>query len=176
MKFIISFKNKYVFQILFLSLTVGPIIQLSRSEDIMATNWGAENAGFKLSLSFEQQSAEYIYPINAVLVLSNATDQVLQTIRAPIKKAYRILVTDIDGTSIPLTKYGQQQMRDDFNTTVQPIGIQPGKVFTEKILLNRWYDLSAKGTYSVEISRIVADPVVKGWTYVTSNIVQLDIP
>ena len=175
MKNINNHKFSLLSHICFL-LMIGPFIQSGRSGEMAEPNWGPEHAGFMLSLSLEKQGDDYMYPLYAILVLSNTTDQVLETVRTPIKNSYKIHITASDGTSIPLTKYGQQQMRDDFNTTVQPIGIQPGKVFTEKILLNRWYDLSAKGTYSVEISRIVADPVVKGWTYVTSNIVQLDIP
>ncbi|OPZ73408.1 MAG: hypothetical protein BWY82_01138 [Verrucomicrobia bacterium ADurb.Bin474] len=169
-------ENRYLLARIFLLLTL-PLAQgWAEGNEATDSNWGEVHAGFRLSLSIKNHDYERMEPIVAVLVLSNTTDRVLDTVRTSVKDAFKIRITDAQGNPVPVTRYGDTQLHGRKSSTVAPMGVQPGKTFTEEILVNRLYDLTLPGVYSVEVSRIVADTEAKGWTFVTSNIVQLRIP
>ena len=137
--------------------------------------WGPIQLGFGLSLSPDNQSYGYMEPVRLTVVLSNTTGKALTALRAVEREQFKMRVLDSGGNEVPLTRYGQRQRDDLFGHSLYSFNVPPGGIFKEEILINRWYDMSMRGTYSIEIARVIHNEMEKEWSFVTSNVVRLQI-
>jgi hypothetical protein len=89
---------------------------------------------------------------------------------------YDYVVTNAEGESVPLTRFGQQQRR--FMEVGGPAVLQElgaGQEVVSKIEISRLYDLTLPDSYVIEASKAIIGQNGQGSTKVTSNRVDFEI-
>jgi hypothetical protein len=92
-------------------------------------------------------------PIELVLALRNASDRRLDLTISPEFDHYLFSVLDSSGNPVPLTKAGQQVMRNRLRGSCTVRCVSPGGEYTETVRLSDYYDMSAPGGYTIKVSR-----------------------
>jgi len=112
--------------------------------------------------------------------LSDRSFRVAQEYKNPkrVDEAYRTYVRDEKGNLAPETAWGREIRtgKSEGPPTLQTgaayrYDLEPGEVFTQSILLNRLYDLSQPGKYTVQVEHL--DPQTK--LAVKSNVIELSV-
>lgn len=117
---------------------------------------GAPVTNLRLCISLVTTVFSPTEPIILSMVLTNEGQTLQRIPQARLGRVYKFHITR-DGEEIPLTSYGAHAWRevDPALTRETHYGIAGGGKYREKILLNRFFDLSMPGDYTVTASRSV---------------------
>jgi hypothetical protein len=141
-----------VFVVCVLALSAG-----TKEED--STQWGPETDGGQVSLKATQSKFRFDQPIALQIVVKNVGDKRLYLVRTGLLFMYRFDVRGPDGKPCPLTREGSQEAMGGANGLRDSIALDPGKSNVFKVeMLNRIYDMSLMGKYTVKAYRTVILP------------------
>lgn len=118
------------------------------------SKWGKVTAGCRFSATARESSAEPGQPIYLDLELENAGNAPVHVMSAELFEMYRFRVCLPNGKDAPLTLEGQRrQLAGGFERS--HFELRPGETTKGVVLLNRLFDMTLKGEYRVEVSRLV---------------------
>ena len=106
----------------------------------------------QLSAQFEKDTYAPCAPVLLWISIRNTTKHPVVMFETRPENHYRLVVRDERGNIVPLTSYGQGIGEVLRNVRVT---LDPGKEVREHILLNRLYDMTVSGTYTVTAKRRV---------------------
>jgi len=140
----------------------------------------AAQQSFTISISTAQSSFKATREIRLQVIITNTSQQEIAVGNAGGEAAelsgYEIIVFDDKGNAPPETRYHKGVRREDPNIPVGTgslvkVSLGPGQSLKDATILNRLYDLSKPGNYTIQVQR--TDPETK--TVVKSNIITLTI-
>lgn len=114
--------------------------------------------------------------IVATISLTNTSNSEITIMVSPGKEhgelEMNVIVRDESGKDAEPTSYWRKT-RTGVGGSWKYIKLSPGGVYEEHIKLNRLYDLSESGTYTVQVRRSVPKGLGEG--FIESNVVKLNI-
>lgn len=115
---------------------------------------GAVVDGLRLSAVVATNAFAAMQPIEVHLDLTNVSEEVkIIGISGPMG-LLEISVRDENRKEIPLTRFGKSWAEDYRpHARIKPTRMAPGKVYSETIVLNRFFDMTMDGTYLVTFTR-----------------------
>ncbi len=141
--------------------------------------WGPKVAGCRLSVTVDQMSYHVSAPISLQITIKNGGKE-----RVSITRSDWMLVYDFDfrlpnGDPVPMTLEGRRQESIAGMTSVAK-ALEPGGVESDTIpILNRLYDMSLTGEYTLTVKRRFypagAECWKDDWEEVTSNTIKIVI-
>jgi hypothetical protein len=141
-----------------------------------ATQWGPATEGCRISLSFDKTEYDFGESINLSATVQNVGREKLQVEGNQLRFPYRFEFYGPKSEETPLTLWGQAFMRTHGGSQSQQI-LSRGETRTDTFpTLNRAYDMTLAGKYSIVVHRIVPselDP--KAWIDVASNTLIIEV-
>src|ERR1035437_309644 len=123
------------------------------------SQWGPQTDGGCVSLKATQSKFRFDQPVALQIVVKNMGDKRLYLLRTGLLFMYRFDVRGPDGKPCPLTREGSREAVGGANGLRDSIGLDPGKSNVSKVeMLNRIYDMSLMGKYTVTAYRTVILP------------------
>ena len=113
-------------------------------------------AAWELSATLEKESARAAEPVVIFIILKNISQQPGSFVRSSLLRDYNVSVTNEKGEEMPLTRFGRLEhdaAGGHFRRIVQSIA--PGEQVQDRLLVNRLYDMTMEGKYTVRIQRSV---------------------
>lgn len=126
-----------------------------------AADWGPVFRGLRMSSSVERARCQTTQPITLEVVIKNTSQEVVFLGGAALDYAsFDIAVSYIGGGQsqggrVPLTRYGQKLFAVFDAAKNPPVELKPGEERPYRFALNRMYDMTLAGTYSVAVNRAV---------------------
>ncbi|MEO6907642.1 MAG: hypothetical protein ABI210_07100 [Abditibacteriaceae bacterium] len=111
--------------------------------------------GFQLVAQTSKETFDAGEPVAVTVSLKNISDKML-SFPSGYFNEYQVTVKDSNGNIVPLTRYSNQPkagMKTNFG--IGPMDLFKGEETQRTFLLNRLYDLTEVGEYSVSIKRYV---------------------
>jgi hypothetical protein len=128
--------------------------------------------GFLLLARLEKEHVVIGEPVLLNLTLKNTTQEYLPLAQATPQGEYKLDIESNRGGKPPLTAYGQSlQTKRSVGISGSGLTLGPGQEQQDVVRVDKIYDFSLPGAYSITTSRIVGQPDRKGWTEVVSNTV-----
>lgn len=132
--------------------------------------------GFQLTAHTTQEAFQPTEPIVLQATLKNVSDKVRTYVRSQPEEDFALTVSDDWGEGVPLTKYGQS-LKERFRTHFS-IGSAPlasGEEEHVTLLVNRIYDMSKSGGYSIVVKHHVPKLDRMATVEVVSNTVHVRV-
>ncbi len=130
---------------------------------------------FKLIAQLKKDLFKPGEPIILKVILKNISKKTHTIVVSGPERDYDIIVKDNKGAIVPLTKYGKRLM--DNKGEFRAIGkkIKSQKEIQINLLINRIYDMTISGTYSIKVERFVLEQNRKKFAKVISNTVKIKV-
>ena len=130
------------------------------------------DSDYKISLDFESEKVDSSEPIVLNVTFENLSDKNVRFAVTNVEALFSIRIENSASEIMPLTRYGQRSFQnegkeDSLMRVIQEIKPQEKRSF--KILLNRLYDMSIPGEYSVTATKTLRLNNDKGAKDVLSN-------
>ena len=149
------------------------------------SKWGPEKNGCCISIEVEKKEFFRGYePINVTVYIKNTGKFSLLIIDEDVFIDNAFDIKDEKG-DVPLTEFGKALKKPKENLEPKTINIEPSKEISYTVLLNRIYDMTLKGSYSVTLERKIimngndGKPVSKDGKYeeveMTSNTIMIEV-
>lgn len=119
---------------------------------------GATREGCRLSAAADRSSYAFGQPIIIRLTTENAGTKAVSVFWSYPMEVYRFEIRNADGKTVPLTLEGERLASlGGFSMAVVPL--EPGDPKVDVVpMLNRWYDMTLQGDYTVVVHRRVLMP------------------
>jgi len=161
-------------------LAVSVILNLALTADGVRAGDGT----FSVSIRPQQESIAALHEILLDITLTNTSGKLITLVDFPPQTVYTIEIKGPDGQPRPLTNIGEQIVRNapteiaTHGALVDTRGflevhLLPGQVFKEVIRIDDMFDMTALGTYSVQLRRKIPEDI--GYGEVESNRVNLNV-
>ena len=119
--------------------------------------WGKEVEGVRFGIAPLSPSFRYDQPVILHMTVKNFQKVEIHISSGPYMGIYLFDVRLPNGKPAPLTLEGTRQKNDRvFNVSTS--NLAPGESHTERIMLNRYYDMTMLGEYTITIQRHVQRP------------------
>lgn len=120
--------------------------------------WGPETRGCRFAVTSERQQYRFDQPVRLRLVLENTSESPVSIVRTNLMAVYRFDVRLPDGNPAPLTLEGRRQ-RELPTDERSIVTMEHGQSDSGGVaMLNRLYDMSLRGEYTVTVYRHVFPP------------------
>lgn len=131
--------------------------------------WGKPMEGWQLSVSTDRKQFLVGIPVHVSLVMKNVSSKLLP-LPTPLFKwgIYRFIVRDEFG-EIPLTRFGKRVEENRGEGSYAEPSIEPNGTVVMEVLISRLFDLSLRGSYVFEVSRMVFKQGSKEQVLIVSN-------
>lgn len=136
---------------------------------------GMVSEGFQLSAQLEKEWVGPCEPVILIVTLKNVSEKVLSLADSRPERDYEIVVKDEQGEETPLTTYGKNLMDSAGVFRRVLLKMNAGQELQNRLLINRIYDMSISGTYSIIVKRNVFRQDGKGFAEVISNTIKVEI-
>ena len=140
----------------------------------VAEEYGPLSEGFQVSANLESESEGSGVSLLLKLSIKNVTTGILSFPSNYPERDYEVIVTNEKGVRAPLTTFGKRLQEPEESRLVE-VKVKAGEEVKDQISLNKIYDLSANGTYSLTAKRKVFKRNGKGIAEVVSNTVKFTI-
>ena len=130
--------------------------------------------GFQLLAKVERVPTDSGDSLVLKLTMKNVTTETLRLIKTVPEKLYQVTVTNDRGEPLPLTEYGKRR-REAVPGARIVLRVGPGEEVQQEIPLDKMYDLTGKGTYSLTVKRNVLKRQGEGFAEVVSNTVKFTV-
>jgi hypothetical protein len=118
-------------------------------------------------------------PANGTLTLKwslkNTSDKDISVRVRNVFLDYRITVKDERNRAVPLTERGQQATIGSFFTSQRTTVLGAGNELTTQLQISDFYDMKARGVYTIVVERRVPSPDGKGSAPIRSNAVKVRV-
>jgi hypothetical protein len=152
-----------------------PIQQTNRKADTLPSETGTIAGGFKLSLTVDKHKFASGEAIMLKVSLRNTTNAPLHIMGTIFDVDCQTEVRNDKGELVPLTEYAKHLPRmNGIHISMGRISIGAGQEAQEALQVNRLYEMSAPGEYSIVLRRGVPG-WVRGQPEVVSNKVALRV-
>ena len=132
------------------------IRSLSES-DIAARKWGPISQGFELSIVSDKEIYHAGDHVILSLLLHNASKTPAAFIHRDKERDFPLDIVSSDGKIVPLTKYGKHlQETANFVISSSKVELSPRDAIEYSLQLDKIYDVSREGTYTVTAKRMVS--------------------
>jgi len=124
--------------------------------------WGPETQGCRFSATSDRASYRFDQSIRLCLTLKNENNELAVVRQSHVFLAYRFDVRLPNGTPAPLTLEGKRQMdASSAGGSMFGITLKRGQSHIDEVpMLNRLYDMTMIGEYTVTVRRQVSIPRV----------------
>ena len=139
----------------FLILLAGIVNARPSAEEDQQVQWGKEVEGSRFGIAPLQPSCRYDQPVKVRMTIKNVGQEASHVLITDLMHVYRFDVRLPDGKPAPLTLEGNRMMDDTNSTGVSFHKLEPGEFHTGRLTLNRYYDMTLLGEYTVTIYRKV---------------------
>lgn len=118
-----------------------------RTEEVQARNASSSETGVKISYSLPSTQLSLHEPISINFEINNESKQIVRLDLGQDRKGgFLITVTSPDGTTSHLPQYKHEGI-----SRYGTVSVQPGETFSQRLLLNEWYDhFNSPGRYKLE--------------------------
>jgi hypothetical protein len=137
----------------------------------------SQSAEFSLAISLPTTDVTLGEPVPLTIVMTNITNQNIEWGRSPNEKrpAFLIKVLNQQDQLVAQTDYGKEMSgtpkgRGPIFGSYWADILPPGKSVSAKIMLNKEYEINAKGTYRIQVERVAPSGI-----HVTSNEIVLSV-
>lgn len=118
----------------------------------------ATNTKFPMEITINNKSTstEVCTPVIVEILLTNRAPDpiVIYSQQDGLMENYRVKVYTEDGSSCQLTRFAEQNKFDDSKVLgTRSRTIKPGESISEVYRLNRYFDMTAHGIYTIQLSR-----------------------
>jgi hypothetical protein len=137
--------------------------------------WGAVSEGFELYAQVEPVAYQPGQPVLLKLIIRNSTGMVLTLVETGPEKDYRLIIKDGRGRDVPLTKYGENLMRNVGTVKREVIKVSPRQELNSILEVHKIYEIAPGNTYFITARRNVFKQNGKGLAEVVSNTVQVKV-
>jgi hypothetical protein len=137
----------------------------------------AQAQPFTLEISAPSTTLKMGAPIRVHVVLTNTSGKAILLSQSPNRSqaelTYKVTVVDASGASVPETKYGAAAHHGGIGGSEQMKALSPGEKLEQDTLIDRQFQFTSPGTYSVQLARAVSDDPSDG--YVSSNKIEITL-
>lgn len=141
------------------------------AEKQMDIEWGKPTEGVVCAVSTDRKNKRFGFedPIWVELRTKNTSSKEIKVVQTNLLSAFKLVVIGPDNKPSPLTLYGNRE--SEFSGAERSVHtIKPGEEDRpERVLLNRYFDMTLPGEYLVSFSRKAILPNQKNPVTVTSN-------
>jgi hypothetical protein len=116
--------------------------------DVANREWGMPRAGFALSIQQVPREDPSALPALSVALRNVSAEPKRFTVPGWLF-FYRIEITGLDGTPVPMSPFGRQLLKPERNTERVDVSLAPGEATEAVIPIGSIFSMSAKGSYSV---------------------------
>ena len=113
--------------------------------------------GYLLSLTIDKAEVRPSQQIVVGITVTNGTKQTVRYVDEHFEKEFKMSVKDEKGTEVPLTSYGRLLFAADPAAKgfggILSFDFNPGEKMEYRMLVNRIYDMTLAGTYTIVASR-----------------------
>ena len=143
-------------------LTIGSVqpqeINASIVARLFAERSKARSEKLVLSLRLEKPVVRSGEPISLRFTLKNSNKHSVFVHESHPDIAYRLLLKNEKGLKVPLTEYGEWLQRTTQDTRLVTIEVKPGEEKQDDVVLNKIFEMTAPGQYTVTTTRQVFFP------------------
>jgi uncharacterized protein (DUF58 family) len=143
---------------------------------VVTGNSGTTIRPFSLTIRLLQNVAKVGSEIRVQVVLTNTSDHEIGILKSAPEADYIVEVRDTRGKMAPDTDFRRKQ-KDPASvkvSTASPLyTLKPGESLRDEIQVERLYEMSAPGKYSIQVSRTVPEEMGSG--IVKSNMANVTI-
>lgn len=130
--------------------------KVKQNGDITLSSKDKPSSDCVIRLDFAEKKVDSSEPIVLLIEFENLSGRTILLTISDIETIFDIKVEDANSKVMPLTRYGQRKIQgdnvsDQFMRSIQ--NVKPGEKKDFKILLNRMYDMSIPGEYSVNAKK-----------------------
>jgi hypothetical protein len=137
--------------------------------------WGSTVEGCRIGVNANKTTYDAAEPIRLVIVLQNQSRPELSESEGSFPYNISIIAPNSNKPA-PLTSWGQWLMNPFKIGSSSQQTLTPGDSLTDKLILNRAYDMTMDGTYTIRVSRAIrseTDPKASVW--VSSNPITIEV-
>ncbi|MGO8788440.1 MAG: hypothetical protein ACLQVL_13815 [Terriglobia bacterium] len=138
------------------------------SSSIPGTRSGPASAGYSLTIATPPEQLHLSAPINIAITVKNISDNEVYWRAVSDNTAYRAFhfLLEKDGKEVGITRFHRIILRHELRPDDQPesmressivSALEPGKSFTLTVDLNKLYEITVPGQYTLEVSRTEED-------------------
>jgi hypothetical protein len=138
------------------------------------------NPPFSLAIAVADQPVQLGTQVRVTITLKNNSDYDIafdsSSVPGEAEFHYSVLLLDDDGKPVPETKYSrilQGKEHETYTENVLSVTIQPNEEAKDDFVLNKLFDLSKPGKYTLQVARGIPETLGKG--LVKSNVLSLVI-
>ncbi|HWO00615.1 MAG TPA: hypothetical protein VNS63_15255 [Blastocatellia bacterium] len=142
--------------------------------------WGKPSGGFQLLVELEKESFSSQEPIEIHISLKNVSSKTIMIEQTAPWRDYSIEIRNEEGKEVAFSDARRRlepKSKDDLITSHKPTYLPAGGIVEDHLTLNKMFDLTARGTYSVTVRRSVHkyDQKWLGVAEVTSNTAKIKL-
>jgi hypothetical protein len=137
--------------------------------------WGRSAGYCRLSISVPNTQIQGGRAVELSLIFRNDSQNEVIFPRISNWFDYKYNIVYEDNQAVPLTKFGEIYIRTLSSGSFAFKTIFPGNETNTEVLINRLYDMSLPGHYTLEAFKEIPNPTGDGFIKVISNIVAIDI-
>ncbi len=137
---------------------------------------GVAIVGFQLRAQLDKKSFSSDESVWITLLTKNMTNEERTIVAASAVKIYRFTVRNERGVPVSLTEYGKamEKSPEDFLERAF-LKLGPGREVSDKLQINKLYEMRAIGTYYITAKRTVFRRHNEGTAEVVSNTVRVRV-
>lgn len=134
-------------------------------------NWGEAQEGFRMGIHGDgNQTLSVEKALLLVVTMENVSGTPLEIVETGSLKDYVIHLQDEKGDDVPLTQYGKMLSDSRREILLRRMKtVPPGESLVHTFHINRIFDMTLTGTYSVKATRTVPRRNGDGFVDVESN-------
>lgn len=122
-----------------------------------------KSAPFTITISGPNQPVEEGAEVRIHVVLTNVSGRPVSVQRSPSPELaefyYTVRVRDEHGPEAKMTDYGRAASKGQYQGSQMLILLRPGEEDEENTVLSKQFDMSAPGTYTIQLERAISrDP------------------
>jgi len=116
--------------------------------------------GYLLSVTLEKPEVSASEPVVIRVAVKNGSKESISYILELPEKTFKLSVKDAKGREVPLTAYGKRLFgkRPQGESGTQGVNLKPGAKSEFRMLVNRIYDMTVSGTYTIVARRAFPNP------------------
>jgi hypothetical protein len=115
-------------------------------------------------------------PVTLTLTITNESKTTRFIWETSATEQYRLIVLDGRGKPASVTPYGEKELRPREDHLARHLrGMEPGEQSRDTIEVNKLFEMSSPGTYSISAARTIYDRKGKGIGTVHSNSVSVNV-
>ena len=138
--------------------------------------WGEIIDGVQLGICLKKDRFPVCEPVHLVIMLKNVGKDPVKYAETYPEQDYSLLVTDKNGKVVPLTRYGarlSKNVGEVLRRVVKTLG--PNGEARVELLVNRLYDMTEAGAYSITVTRPIAKKDGNGVVVVQSGTLNVQV-